>query len=127
MDREKSPPNQLELTGFNESKLDLKIDLTRNNNIQGTILFSQKPLKKKKPFKWIRIRSFFIMHKKFKRMIEFSVHPGGIHVLHQAMFHSDNGCKMCRVYVEKNLFWNVKFKIYNVQTGAKSQIINYLI
>jgi hypothetical protein len=104
MEKDPSLTSNPEYTGFNESKLDKKIDQIKDQNLQGTILFSSKPLKKKKPFNWIRVRSFFIMHKKFKRMIEFSVHPSGIHILHQAMFHSDNGCKMCRVYVEKNLF-----------------------
>lgn len=96
--------SRFEYTGFSESRLDKKTDVPKNQNTQGSILFSQKPLKKKKPFRWIRIRSFFTKHKKFKRFIEFSIHPGGIHMLRLAVFHSENGCGMCKVYVEKNLF-----------------------
>ena len=104
MDKEHHELSNTEFTGFNESKLDKKIDQTKNLNLQGSILFSGKPLKKKRPFKWNRIRSFLIKHTQFQRMMEFSCHPSGIHLLHQAVFYSDNGCKMCKVYVEKNLF-----------------------
>jgi hypothetical protein len=94
----------LDDTGHNEAKLDKQIDQIKNINLQGSILFSSKPIKKKKPFRWIRIRSFFTKHKKFKRLVEFSIHPTGIHMLRLAMFHSENGCGMCKVYVEMNLF-----------------------
>lgn len=105
MDKEQEPPQKTpDYTGFNEIRLDKSVNVSKNYNIQGTILFSSPLPKKKKPFKWNRIRSFFITHKKFNRMLEFSVHTAGVHMLHQAMFHSDNGCKMCKVYVEKNLF-----------------------
>lgn len=96
--------SRFEYTGFSETILDQKIDKTQNQNTKGSILFSQKPPKKKKPFKWLRIRSFFVKHKRFRRLMEFSCHPTGIHLLKLAMFHSENGCGMCRVYVEKNLF-----------------------
>lgn len=96
--------SRFEHTGFSESQLDKKIDLHQNSNIKGSIQFLQKPLKRKKPFKWLRIRSFFVQHKKFKRFMEFSCHPGGIHMLKMAIFYSDSGCGMCKVYVEKNLF-----------------------
>lgn len=101
---EKEDPSHFEYSGFDESKLDAQTNQLKNTNIQGSILFSQKPPRKKKPFMWIRIRSFFTKHKKFKRMMEFSCHPTGIHLLRLAVFHSENGCKMCRVYVEMNLF-----------------------
>jgi len=104
MDKEQLETSVYEYSGFKESRLDKQTNQLKDNNIQGSILFSQKPPKKKKAFRWIRVRSFFTKHKKFKRLMEFSCHPGGIHLLHQAIFHSDNGCKMCRVYVEKNLF-----------------------
>ena len=102
---EKEPAlSPFEYSGYDESKLDRQIDQVKNNNTQGSILFSVRPVKKKKSFRWIRIRSFFTKHKKFKRLIEFSIHPGGIHMLRLAVFHSENGCGMCRVYIEKNLF-----------------------
>ena len=107
MDKEKelTSTKESDFTGFNEIRLDKQANLSKNQNIQGTILFSQpKSPRKKRPFKWNRIRSFFIINKKLQRKIECSVHPGGVHLLHQAMFYSDNGCPMCRVYVEKNLF-----------------------
>lgn len=96
--------SRFEYTGFSETILDQKIDKTQNQNTKGSILFSQKPLKKKKSFKWSRIRSFFILHKRFQRMVEFAIHPAGIHMLRMAVFYSESGCKMCKVYVEKNLF-----------------------
>lgn len=104
MNKEYLETSRFEFSGFNETVLDRKTDQTNNQNTKGSILFSQKPLKRKKPFKWNRIRSFFIMHKKFKRMVEFAIHPAGIHMLRMAVFHSESGCTMCRVYVEKNLF-----------------------
>jgi|SRR3989344_3697586 len=103
MDKE-NQTSVFEYSGYNESKLDKQTDQVKNSSIQGTILFSSKPLKKKKPFRWIRIRSFFTKHKKFKRLVEFSCHPTGIHMLRMAVFHSESGCGMCRVYVEMNLF-----------------------
>jgi hypothetical protein len=96
--------SRFEYGGFKETVLDQKIDRIKNQNIKGSILFTQKPLKKSRPFKWSRIRSFFIMHKKFKRLVEFSIHPTGIHMMRLAVFYSESGCKMCKVYVEKNLF-----------------------
>lgn len=105
MEKEPDIFTNLDFTGHNEARIDKQKDQLVNNNIQGSILFSQNPITKtKKPFNWIRIRSFFITHKKFKRLMEFSCHPGGVHLLRLAMFHSENGCKMCRVYVEMNLF-----------------------
>jgi hypothetical protein len=111
MEKDPSLLSPFEYSGFDESKLDRQIDQVKNkqsfsanSNLQGSILFSPKPRKFKKPFNWIRIRSFFIKHKKFKRMMEFSCHPSGVHLLRLAMFHSENGCGMCRVYVEMNLF-----------------------
>ena len=104
MEKEHPALPALDYTGHNEAKIDKQKDQTKNQNTQGSILFTQKPLKKKKSFRWIRIRSFFTKHRKFKRLIEFSIHPGGIHMLRLAVFHSENGCGMCRVYVEKNLF-----------------------
>jgi hypothetical protein len=104
MEKDPSLLSPFEYSGFDESRLDRQIDQVKNSNLQGSILFSSKPHKTKKPFNWIRIRSFFIKHKKFKRMMEFSCHPSGVHLLRLAMFHSENGCGMCRVYVEMNLF-----------------------
>lgn len=107
MDKEKESisAKESDYTGFNEIRLDKQANLSKNQNIQGTILFSSsKNAKKKNPFKWSRIRSFFITNRKLQRKVECSVHPGGVHLLHQAMFYSDNGCTMCRVYIEKNLF-----------------------
>lgn len=112
MEKEKhSPLSRFEYDGsFRETKLSKKIEQNTNNpstankTSSGTILFPTKPTKRKKSFKWIRIRSFFIKHKKFKRMMEFSCHPSGIHMLKLAVFYSDSGCGMCKVYVEKNLY-----------------------
>lgn len=95
---------------FNETKLSQKTEQNlydpsvANKTNSGTILFPTKSIKRKKSFKWIRIRSFFIKHKKFKRMMEFSCHPTGVHLLKLAIFYSESGCGMCKVYVEKNLF-----------------------
>lgn len=86
---------------FNEADLSKKRE---QSDLRQKILFHIKPAKKKKAFKWSRIRSFFIQHKKFKRLVEFGIHPGGIHMLRLAVFYSESGCGMCRVYVEKNLF-----------------------
>lgn len=86
---------------YNEAELSKKRE---QSDLRQKILFHIKPAKKKKAFKWLRIRSFFIKHKKFKRLMEFSIHPTGIHMLRLAIYHSDNGCNMCKVYVEKNLF-----------------------
>ena len=96
--------SRFEHSGFRETTLDQKIDQVKDQNAKGSILFSQKPLKKKQAFKWNRIRSFFIRHKKFKRLMEFSIHPSGIHMLRLAVFHSENGCGMCKVYIEGDLF-----------------------
>ncbi len=104
MDKEHLETTPFEYSGHNETRIDQQVNQVKNNNTQGSILFSQKPAKKKKPFKWSRIRSFFITHKQLKRSMEFSVHTTGIHLLHHAVFHSDNGCKMCRVYIEKTSF-----------------------
>ena len=104
MEKEKSV-SRFEYSGHNEDQINRRINLLKNNNLQGSIFFSQKIIKKKKSFRWIRIRSFFTKHKTFKRLMEFSIHPTGVHMLRLAIFHSDNGCQMCRVYVEKNLFW----------------------
>jgi len=104
MEQDSSEISPYEYSGFSEDKLDKQVDQVKNTNVKGSIFFTPKPAKKKKPFKWIRIRSFLIKHKKFKRFMEFSVHPTGIHLLRQAVFYSDNGCGMCRVYVEMNLF-----------------------
>jgi len=104
MEKEYPPLPTLDYTGHNEAKIDKQKDQIKNNNIQGSILFSLKPAKKKKAFRWIRIRSFFTKHKKFKRMMEYSCHPSGIHLLRLAVFYSESGCPMCRSYVEMNLF-----------------------
>lgn len=100
---EKEPPPSAINYGayYDETQLSKNTDL---KNTKGSLFFSPKTSKKKRSFKWIRIRSFFISHKKFKRLTEFSIHPTGIHMLRMAVFHSENGCGMCKVYVEKNLF-----------------------
>lgn len=96
-------PSRFEYSGYNETRSDKQIDQAKSSNITGSILFSQKTFKKK-AFRWIRIRSFFTKQKKFKRLVEFSVHPNGVHMLRLAVFYSESGCKMCKIYVEKNLF-----------------------
>jgi len=95
---------------YNESKIGQKAEqnsqnsYSNKNNPKGSISFTKKAGKKTPPFNWIRIRSFFIRHKGFKRSMEFSCHPGGVHLLRMAMLYSEGGCKMCKVYVERNLF-----------------------
>lgn len=101
--------SQFEYDGsFNEAKLnqqtEQKVTPLSPKNISGTIHFAKKFTKKRRSFRWIRIRSFFTKHKKFKRLVEFSIHPGGIHMLRLAVFYSESGCGMCKFYVEKNLF-----------------------
>lgn len=110
MEKEHLLSSRFEYDGsFSETKLAQKSEqnLTSsalNTANKGSISFTKKYVKRKKPFNWIRIRSFFIKHKKFKRFMEFSCHPSGIHLLKLAIFYSESGCGMCRVYVEKNLF-----------------------
>jgi|SRR3989344_1731273 len=85
----------------NETNLTKRID---QKNSRGFIIFQKKTTKKKRSFKGMRIRSFFIRHTKFKRPMEFSCHPNGVHLLRLAVFYSETGCELCRIYVEKNLF-----------------------
>ena len=101
---EKDNPSTLsrfeQITTQNESSLSKK---TEQGKFKGSIHF-QKKKRKRKPYVGMRIRNFFIKHSRSKRPIEFGIHPGGIHLLRLAMFYSENGCGICKIYIEKNLF-----------------------
>ena len=89
-----------QFTSQNESSLSKKIE---HRNFQGSILF-QKKKRKRRPYVGMRVRNFFIKHSLSKRPIEFGIHPEGIHLLRLAIFYSENGCGICKIYIEKNLF-----------------------
>lgn len=71
---------------------------------QGSIYFQLRKPGKKKPFRSLRIRKFYIQKPKLKRTMVFVCHPKGVHLLDQAILHSEAGCRSCKIYLEKQLF-----------------------
>ena len=78
---------------------------SKTNGLIGSIYFQKKrKVAKKKPFRSLRIRKFYIKNPQFNRTMVFVCHPKGVHLLDLAVLHSESGCRRCRTYLEKQLF-----------------------